>query len=175
MSCNGDGVRAEGDCHPRIDSNALIRGGEEGSQSPANGVFCTNGSQCTILRNTQIDGSASGFPPTAAGIRCDDGSCGRIEGNRVSGRAGAATFGIVLGATGVLVTTNLIDAGCTINGTGVGLESLSSFAQVQNNVIRGVQCTNGTTSNADSWALRDAPGNNSNELDVNGNNLLGMG
>jgi hypothetical protein len=175
MSCNGDGVRAEGTCDPRIDSNALIRGGEEGSQSPANGVFCTNGSQCTILRNLEIDGSASGFPPTAAGIRCDDNSCGRIEGNHVSGRAGIDTFGIVLGATGVLVTTNLIDAGCTLNGRGVGVESLNAFSQVQNNVIRGVVCGNGVTSTADSWALRDAPGTNSNELDVNGNDLLGGG
>jgi hypothetical protein len=171
-NCFGDGVRAEGSCHPRIDANALIRGGEEGSMSPANGVYCKLGSQCTITRNTAIEGSSSGFPPTAAGVRCDDNSCGRIEGNRITGRAGADTFGILLRATGVLVTTNLIDGGCSMNGNAVGVESLNSFAQLQNNVIRGVQCT-GATSSATSWALRDTPG--TNELDVNGNNLLGTG
>jgi hypothetical protein len=172
LACLGDGVRAEGSCHPRIDGNVLIRGGEEGSNSPANGVYCKSGSQCTILRNG-IEGSGSGFPPTAAGVRCDDSSCARIEGNRITGRAGIDTFGIVLGATGVLVTTNLIDAGCTNAGEGVGVESVNSFAQLQNNVIRGVVCTN--TSTASSWALRDAPGAGTNEIDVNGNNLLGMG
>jgi hypothetical protein len=179
----GDGIRATGDCHPRIDSNVQIIGGLEGANTDTNGVYCTRdatskvSSRCTILNNTAIVGSNSGFPPNSAGVRCDDGACARIDGNAINGRAGINSFGILLGNTGPVIQRNLIDAGCPTK-EGVGIEADGSFARIQNNVVRGVtlaSCGVGAVVTPNSWALRALNSAGSNELDVHSNDLLAYG
>ncbi len=111
-----DAIRAIGDCHPVIDSNVRITGGAESGAVGANGVYCganaTAASRCVVLGNLLIEGSAFGFPPTAVGVRCDDGGCMRIAHNVITGRGGIDSWGVWLGATGTFVDDNAIDGGC---------------------------------------------------------------
>ncbi len=85
-----DGVRAIGDCHPRIELNLQIVGGEESANNDAIGVYCARdantsiASRCVLLRNV-INGAVAGFPPKATGVKCDKGACARIERNVISG------------------------------------------------------------------------------------------
>jgi len=135
-----DGIRAIGDCHPVIDGNVQITGGGEGGASNTTGVYCgmnTQGvtSRCVVLGNLLIEGSDFGFPPTATGVRCDDGGCVRIAGNVITGRGGVESYGVWLGATGTVVENNRIRGGCSPTSTGLHAED--SWAQIQNNFIIG--------------------------------------
>src|SRR4030095_7783286 len=146
-----DGVRATGDCHPRIDSNVIIYGGLEQAQADSNGIFCVKdmqsmiASRCTVLNNGTIWGAGGGFPPTSTGVHCDDGACARIEYNGlITARGAQRGYGVFLLNTGTFVNANRIDAGCS-TVTGVGLEADNSFARIQNNLISGSTCQNPNT------------------------------
>lgn len=77
----------------------------------------------------------------AYGVRCDDLSCARIEGNQIVGGPAATTYGVVLQASRTLVARNIIDTGCTgTGGTSVALNTTDSYARVENNLIRGSAC-----------------------------------
>ena len=179
-----DGIRAVGDCHPRIDRNQRIVGGEESANNDAIGVYCARdpnssvSSRCTILDNVAIQGSSAGFPPTATGVRCDAGACARLERNGISGNRGVNTFGVVLNGASTFVDRNVIEAGCT-TGAGVGLLSIDAPARVQNNVIRGASSctpTGGTLRSPTSTdAARVQIGRALTEIDLHSNTLLAVG
>jgi hypothetical protein len=172
-----DGVRAIGDCHPVIESNVQITGGAEGGTTGANGVYCGANatglaSRCAVLDNPRIEGSARGFPPTAVGVRCDDGGCLRIEGNQITGRGGIDSWGIYLGVSGTFVDGNYVSGGCSTTSA-TGIYAAGSYARIQNNIVHGYDqaaCGAGMTGNAHSsvgmHVVADASGN---EVDVNGN------
>jgi hypothetical protein len=182
LNSRADGIRAIGDCHVRVDSNQLVVGGEESANNDAIGVFCARdfdagiSSQCTVLNNVDILGSAGGIPPSSVGVRCDDGACARISNNRISGRQGQFSAGVVLGNTSAVVDRNNILAGCGWN-TGVGLLSRNSSARVENNVIRGIQCGAGMNppSPQTSYAVQDFLSPGINELDLHSNDLFAEG
>jgi hypothetical protein len=174
-----DGIRAVGDCHVRVDHNVRITGGVEGGATDANGVFCARdagsgiASHCTVLGNVLIQGSGAGFPPTSAGVRCDDGACARIENNVITGRGGQISAGLVLGRTGTYVDANVIRAGCALV-QGIGLLSSGSLARVQNNQVFGADSTcspNATTS----YAARVVLDASANEIDLHSNDLVAEG
>lgn len=188
VGARGDGIRAIGDCHPRIDSNQVIIGGEESSNNDAYGVYCATDTQgtasrCTILNNLDILGSSAGFPPISAGVRCDKGGCARIENNtRISARQGIDTYGIILDSTDTVVARNGIDAGCG-RGDSAGIYSLDSWARIENNVIGGSRytttgggsCDPGAAFATTSHAVKAVLGSGSNELELNGNDLFALG
>jgi hypothetical protein len=92
-------------------------------------------SACVVTGNV-IRGSASGYPPVATGVRCEDGSCARITGNVITGRGGGDSYGIWLGATGTLVDRNAVGGGCAAaHATGIHTEN--AFARIQNNNVVG--------------------------------------
>ena len=186
VGAKGDGIRAVGDCHPRIDSNQLIVGGLEVASVDTNGVRCakdaTTGisSKCTIVNNgtpgvnnTGIVGSTSGFPPNSAAIRCDDGACARIDNNRIDGRSGINSFGVVLGNTGTVVQRNWIEGGCP-TGTAVGIETANSFARISSNIVFGATCNNVAVMRPASLGMRVYVAAGANEVDVNGNDIFGF-
>jgi hypothetical protein len=180
MMGRADGVRAIGDCHPRIDSNALIVGGVESANNDANGVFCVKdqksmiSSRCTVLNNTTIQGSGGGFPPISYGVHCDDGACARIENNTlITAHGGQVGYGVYLLNTGTFVNNNHIDAGCSTT-IGVGLEAENSFARVQNNVVTGSVCPNNQNNNP-SYGVRVVLSAGNNEVDLHSNDLFGGG
>ncbi len=173
-----DGVRAIGDCHPIIDTNERITGGSEGGAVGANGVYCGANaggvaSRCAVLGNLDIEGSARGFPPTSVGVRCDDGGCLRIENNRISGRGGMEAWGVYIGASGTLISGNLILGGCAANATGLYAEG--SFARIENNYVRGFvanECAVGSTfTPTNTVAMHVAASAGANEVDVHSNTL----
>jgi hypothetical protein len=174
-----DGIRSIGDCHPVVDSNVLISGGGEGNTSNAIGVYCgINGtgtsSRCAILDNASIQGSQQGFPPSATGVRCDDGACLRIERNHINGRGGDSSWGLWLGVTGTFVDRNWIAGGCSLTSA-TGIYSAGSYARIQNNFVHGYDGTVCTGSPILLGAVRTSIGIDvvafptSNEIDVNGN------
>jgi len=180
-----DGVRAVGDCHPRVDSNLRIVGGDESANNDAIGVYCARdtstsiSSKCTILSNTAILGSGAGFPPNSTGVKCDAGACARIERNLfISGNQGVNTFGVVLNGASTFVERNIIDAGCT-RGEGIGLLSTDSAGRVQNNVIRGGgSCVTGsstTNSPTSTYGVRVFLAAGLKELDLHSNTVLALG
>jgi hypothetical protein len=177
-----EGIRAIGDCHPRIDSNARIVGSAEGSANlVATGIACEEdtgthvSSRCTIDGNGQILGSASGSPATSIGIRCDDGACAAVRDNTViSGRAGGNSTGVSLGDTDALVDSNVIEAGCA-SSIGTGLLSDNSRARIQNNQISGAGGDNCMSTPATSVAVEVLVGNGSNEIDLHSNDVFAGG
>lgn len=181
MGARADGVRAVGDCHPVVDSNTRIVGGVESANNDANGVFCARdaaagvSSRCTVLNNVTIQGSGGGYPPRAAGVRCEDGACARIEFNQlITGNSAQNSYGVVLGNTGTFVNANHITAGCgTVEGDGV--RTLNSFARLQNNVIEGNQCNTVATGTGNSWGVRVFLAAGSNEVDLHSNTIFARG
>jgi hypothetical protein len=172
-----DGVRAIGDCHPVIDSNVRITGGAEGGTLGANGVYCGANaagvaSRCAVLGNLLIEGSAQGFPPTAVGVRCDDGGCLRIEDNVITGRGGIDSWGVYLGVSGTLVSGNWISGGCsTMSATGIYAEG--SYARIEDNFVHGfdaTRCAAGTSAMVrTSVAMQVVAFPGANEVDVHSN------
>jgi hypothetical protein len=180
----GDGIRAVGDCHPRVDTNVRIVGGLEGAIADTIGVYCARdaasgiASRCTILGNTQILGSSAGFPPSATGVKCDVGACARIERNAlISGNQGVDTFGIVLNGASTFVDRNVISAGCT-TGEGIGILAVDSAARIQNNVIDGgASCMTGggTKAPTSTYAVRILLAPGLKEVDLHSNDLFAGG
>ena len=177
-----EGIRAIGDCHPRIDSNARIVGSAEGSVNlVATGIACEEdggthvSSRCAIDGNAQILGSAAGSPATATGIRCDDSACAVIRDNpAISGRAGGNSTGVSLGDTDTLVDANVIDAGCA-SSIATGLLSDNSRARIQNNQISGAVGVSCVPTVGTSVAVEVLIGNGSNEIDLHSNDLFAGG
>ncbi len=174
-------VRAVGDCHPVIDSNALIVAGSETGNVGSVAVYCGKGpatstaSQCTVLSNGDIRGSAQGSPPFAIGVQCDSGACSRIANNVISGRGGVESVGVWLAKSGPVVDNNRISGGCGASKS-VGVRSDNSWARLQNNRIFGGSCS--TTPNAagsTSVGIWASQGLMNNELDVHSNDVDGQG
>ncbi len=177
-----DGVRAIGDCHPTIDKNVLIGGGGEGAAGNPNGVHCgpnakNVASKCIVVGNTRIAGSAFGFPPVATGVRCDGGSCLRIEQNLITGRGGTVSHGVFLQQSGAYIDNNEIRGGCSPTSTGV--TSVDSYARIQNNRIFGwllADCNGGQAGNLSfSTGVHSTTASSLNELDVHSNDIDGAG
>jgi hypothetical protein len=181
-SSRADGVHAIGACHPVIDSNRLIVGGSEGNAGACNGVHCGQSaagvaSRCTVLgADLQvINGAGGGVPPTSTGVRCDAGSCLRVERNIISGHAGVDVVGLSLSSTGTFVDRNVITGGCTTNSA-VGILAQNAYARIQSNRVSGGGCTNGTaTSSLNFYGMRVALTAGGNQLDVDSNDLDGGG
>ncbi len=181
LGARADGVRAVGACHPVIDSNVRIIGGIESANNDANGVLCAAdsagvASRCTVLNNTTIQGSGGGFPPNATGVRCENGSCIRIDGNAlITGMSGMNSFGVTLINTGAVVTRNQIEAGCG-QREGTGVRSENSYARVDDNLIFGNRCAaTGVASMGDSWGVRVFNATGANEIDLHSNDIFGEG
>ena len=175
-----DGVRAEGACHPVIDSNVQITGGGEGGTSGANGVHCladpTSGtpSACVVLGNLLIEGSAFGFPPTSVGVRCESGSCLRVADNLIDARGGLETWGLWLDGTGTFVDDNEIRAGCATRRS-IGVYAEDAWARLQNNRILGGSCPAGALSAPEVVGLWVDVEATTNELDVHSNTIDAQG
>jgi hypothetical protein len=174
-----DGVRAEGDCHPVIDSNLLITGGIEGGAATTNGVYCaannTGASQCVVIGNVLISGSSQGnpnFPPVAVGVRCDDDACMRISNNTITGMQAVDVYGVWLQEGGTFVDNNTITGGC--GGTSAtGLYSDNSFARIQNNrIFSGTCTTNPPATSRGMYVVTEA---GTYEIDVHSNVIDGQG
>jgi len=165
-------VRAVGDCHPVIEDNVLIVGGGEGNASEGRAIHCLanasgSPSRCTVLDNTLLQGSEAGFPPSSVGVRCDDGSCVRIAGNRIDARAGLVTRGVILDNTGAVLENNVIDASCG-NTESIGVLSLDSWSRMENNLMTGGFCQVGDP-NVPFIGLKVVASASGNEVDVHSN------
>ncbi len=170
-------IRVEGDCHAVIENNALIAGSQEGGAVATLGIHCTGDankpSLCSILLNADIRGSRAGFPPSATGIRCDDGSCNRIDRNTITGGSGKVAQGLILGGSGPVVSNNQITAGCA-EGITHGVLAVDSFARLENNIIAGNTCgTDGIPGASFGLQVIAAPGSR-NEMDVHSNLIEGL-
>lgn len=187
IGSRSDGVRVIGACNARIDNNRQITGGVEQAGQDTNGIYCARdsvsgiASQCTVLNNTLIQGSNNGFPPRSVGVRCDDGACARIDGNAlITGRGGIFSAGVVVQRSGPVIGKNTITGGCGTQ-VSIGLQSVDSFARVENNVIRGLfpgaggSCTTSGIGNIQSAAVMVINAATSNEIDLNANTLFGDG
>ncbi|MEW5739813.1 MAG: MopE-related protein [Myxococcota bacterium] len=182
VGARADGVRAVGDCHVRVDSNARIVGGEESSNNDAIGVYCARdavagtASRCTVQNNALIQGSGAGFPPKSTGVQCDRGACALVEKNVITARAGVRTWGLVLNGAGTVVRKNQIEAGCATQ-EGVGLLSVDSFARVENNDVRGSICAGitGPAFTPTSTAVKVVLGAGGNEVDLHSNSVSPFG
>ena len=136
-----DGIRAIGDCHPVIDRNVSISGGGEGQAANPTAVHCLANagkvaSRCVVDGNLALLGSNAGFPPVAAGVRCESGSCIKVTRNVISGRGGVTSYGVWLGQTGAFVANNVVRGGCA-SDTAVGTYAEDSYARLENNRISG--------------------------------------
>ena len=170
------GIKAVGDCHPVIDSNVQITGGAEGGTVATNGVHCTSQggipSRCVVLGNQRVQGSAFGFPPSAVGVRCDDGACNRIAGNTIVGNTGVLSYGMWLERTGAFVDDNDITGGCaTTKATGVHADD--AWARIQNNRIHGGGCEG--SAGVDFVGVSVSAASGGNEVDVHSNTIDGDG
>jgi hypothetical protein len=173
------GIRAVGQCHPIIEQNSKIIGGGEGGASSGTGVYCgMNGpgdhSDCVIVDNGKIEGSAGGFPATAVAIDCDRG-CAQVVNNLLDARTGVEAVGLRLNQTGAMVDNNRIIGGCGQNAS-FGVRSDNSWARLQNNRVSGGSCNGiGTTTGKKFVAVRVNVATGQNELDVHSNTLDGGG
>jgi hypothetical protein len=174
-----DGIRAIGDCHPVIDSNVHINGGSESGAASPSGIYCgadpSSGvaSQCVVLGNLLIEGSAWGVPVVSVGVRCDDDGCMRIANNVITGRGGIDTYGIHLGECGTFIDNNTITGGCG-STSATGVYSEDSFVRLQNNLIFAGECTGGATT-ADHIGLHVLVSDTGHEMDVHSNDIDGDG
>ena len=177
-----EGIRASGDCHPRIDSNVRVVGNVG---APANvsatGILCGKdegsgiSSRCTILGNAEISGSSAGTIAASTGVRCDDGACALIQDNLlISGKQGVNSTGISLGDTDAFIDENVVESGCGTS-TGTGLLSDNSHARVQNNRISGIVGVSCPSTPSSSAAVEVLVGNSSNEIDLHSNDLFAGG
>lgn len=177
---SANGVHSVGDCHPVIDSNVLIRGGGEASNpSDISGVFCGANragtpSRCVVLGNASIQGSTFGFPTTAAGVRCADGSCVRVANNVINGVSGEDVYGVYLDATGTFVDNNRITGGCGATSA-TGLHSENSWARIQNNRIFAGGCNVGGIAGGDFYGVHISNWDGGNEIDFHSNYVDGEG
>jgi hypothetical protein len=178
-----DAVRASGDCHPVIDSNLLITGGGEGGASDTTGVHCmaspgsSGGSQCQVIGNFDIEGSSFGLPPRSTGVRCDSGSCARIENNAILGHQGGEVWGLFMVRSGAMVRNNFIMGGCAPS-VAVGVYAEDSWTRFENNIISSGGACNAadTTSYIGVWAAHaPATVGTGGEIDFHSNDVDALG
>jgi hypothetical protein len=151
-----EGVRALGDCHPRLTNATVSSSGREALR--ITGVRCgsSNGvsSRCSVndssitLVNTRLLPSSSMFTTFAVGVSCE-GGCREIVGTTITGATQAesasfrsipnAAYGIVLDATSALVSGNTITAGCA--DSGAGIRAINASSRIENNDASGISCT----------------------------------
>ncbi len=172
-------IRAEGNCHPTIDNNGPIFGGNEGQTVGTVGIYCGAGaasgvaSLCSILGNQEIRGSRFGFPPFAAGVQCANGGCNRIANNDINGNSAVRVFGVIVEDAGPVIDRNTITGGCgTMSGVGVFAEN--SYSRIQNNFIRAGTCED-NASNGGFVGLLNKFDTGGNELVVHSNTIFGGG
>jgi hypothetical protein len=176
-----DAIRSIGDCHPVIDRNVNVTGGGEGQASNPTAVHCAASggtpSRCVVDGNLALRGSEFGYPPVAAGVRCEGGSCVKITGNTITGRGGqSVSYGIWLGQTGAYVANNVVRGGCS--ATSIGVYAEDSYARLENNRVFGyvqTDCTNNPPVVSKSYGLQVFSSDGPNEIDVHSNFLDGTG
>jgi hypothetical protein len=147
-----DVIRSMGDCHPRIEGNALIRGSAPVGAPNVTGVRCgaANGqaSECVIAGNTIYNEFPSFLPGdigAATGVACDGGACARLADNTIQGHTGPACIrscsvsstGVRLEGSDALVERNRIVAGCLAGGNAKGMLVQGGGPRIQNNRIQG--------------------------------------
>jgi len=171
------GVRAVGDCHPRIERNLQIVG-NAGGNGDGDGVLCQRAdgvsSRCVVEGNDAIVGSLAGLGLRSTGVRCVD-ACARIARNgRISGHGGWSAVGLHLERAAPLVDANVIEGGCGVSA-GTGLIAIDAAARVQNNAIAGALCapSSAPTPIVRGVTVRLGPG--PNELDLHSNTILAYG
>lgn len=174
-----EAIHAEGDCHPVIERNRQIVGGNEGGTVSSTAVFCGSDgaapSRCVLLDNPRISGSVANFPPQSTGVRCENGGCMRIERNVIDGFQGVDAVGLSLEGTAPLVANNRINGGCATRSA-TGLVAEDAAARIENNRIFAGNCAAGQAGNVTRYAaLRSVRGSSANELDVHSNHIDGRG
>lgn len=168
-----DAVHVDGDCHPVIERNQRLVSALEG-RGIVSGVQCTGGSRCFINNNGLIQGAAAGFPDDSAGVRCGPGSCARISGNTITGRAGAVVRGLTLDGTDTRVDHNHIEGGCT-QSTSTGVEVNDSWSRIENNEIIAGVCGDVVSSGAIYVGMKASWSTDSIGPDVHSNTIVGHG
>lgn len=174
---NSIGVFARA-CDLRIDHNVLITGAISGTNGDSHGIWCARDggtlreSRCQIVGNTiAVNKSTSSATGAYYGVRCDDVSCARIEGNTITGGSAINSYGLVLGRSGTLVARNIIDSGCMSSTTGVSVavDTTDSYARFENNLIRGGACGGNV------YGVREHIINSGDEVDLHSNTIQGGG
>jgi hypothetical protein len=180
-----EGVRALGDCHPRV-TNATVRSSGRDAIR-ITGVRCgaSNGvsSRCSISDSSIVLDNTCTLPnietTVAVGVSCESG-CREIVGTTITGATQAQSssfrsspnqaFGIVLDTTSALVAGNTITAGCA--DYGAGIRALNASSRIENNNASGFSCTRSPNDNYRASAGLLVTGG---DLDVQGNVFLGGG
>jgi hypothetical protein len=180
-----EGVHAEGDCHPVIDTNREISAtmNPRDTVQEAVAVACLesggNASRCVISGNRDLQTAGEIIdltnPLRSLGVQCL-GSCAKIVRNTIvarkgqqGGRYGGRGTGILLESSGAFVDRNAVGVGCVSQG--IGIRAVDSWSRIQNNVLSGITgCTQDLFSHGNGAALLvDASG--VNEIDVHSNHL----
>jgi hypothetical protein len=170
-------VRSEGDCHPVIDNNVSIGGGNEIAQQNATVVECVaaNGvaSGCFLAANAKIGGSPEGNALSSVGVSCQGGSCARLSRNQIDGGEGEQTLGLFLGKSGPFVDRNRIVGGCG-ESVSRSVRALDAHARLENNVFFGSRCTSPGSQSSVTQALQVLASTGTSSMDVH-SNLLDAG
>jgi hypothetical protein len=179
VSARVAGVRAVGGCHPVIDGNVSISADAEGTGiATTHGVWCaantSKGPSRCVVSASAVFGSQLSFPATSTAVRCDAGACARIDRNQLDGHGGTFSFGLQLNGTGTFVDRNRVTGGCPMTAA-TGIQTNDAWARLQNNVVFGGDCGNGTISAPTFVGLVATLGDGLNELDVHSNDIDGGG
>jgi hypothetical protein len=168
-SLGGTAILSLGDCHPIIQANREIAAGrpEAAQGSDMRAIHCAASagvpSRCVISENPRIhtkEGLATqvtSINHVDVGVRCEDGSCARIDHNGITGLDTTAstpsdrfvrlpTGVLILGGDRLLVDSNVIFSGASLGiprflGTGI---STSTSVRIQNNRVSGCCGTQST-------------------------------
>jgi hypothetical protein len=145
---NLEAIRSFGDCHPRIESNALIAAvGTRGTTTT--GIRCGMGSRCVIADNADIHTENTNITPgtqgPSTGVACETGGCATIANNTIEGLTPVQSCfrscyyeasGVSLSATDALVEGNRISAGCADRAIGIRAGS-GTTSRLANNTVTG--------------------------------------
>jgi len=149
-------VYALGACDAVVDGNASVVAYSDSTEVLTTAVACGSeggrGSRCVVEGNAWVYATAVRSRPamvqddaSGIGVSCVAGSCARIVRNAISGmksysgmrdtiRAYNGT-GIVLDGAGPFIARNVIEGGCALGGTSIGVRATNSFARLENNEI----------------------------------------
>jgi hypothetical protein len=179
-----EGVRALGDCHPRLTNCAVTSRGRDSIR--ITGVRCglSNGvsSRCSVEESSIALENTRTLPTVttlAVGVSCE-GGCRQIVGTTISGATQTASssfrsspndaYGIVLDATSALVSGNTITAGCA--DFAAGIHAVDASSRIENNDASGLSCSNPL---ADHYVASAGLMVTGGALDVDSNVLRGGG
>lgn len=142
-------IRAHAGCHPFIAGNTRIATGLEGAGNPVT-IHCGDASaasRCVIVGNPDIIASSAGVPTSAMALRCEAGSCARIEDNIIEGGpSSGSSVGVSLegpGGGATIVDRNTITGGCGALAS-IGLQAVGASASIANTILHGGQCLGAT-------------------------------